>query len=129
MSDVRIDTLERRVNSLDSTLEKVDGKLDSIGMALTSLARIEERQISNKEKLDAYSESIDMLRHDIDQKAHHRDGRIRDLELAVPENLSKRLNTIESHIPGLLESKRWVSMGLLALVGVVGAAIIHLVVK
>ena len=129
MTIERVEILEHRVRGIDSTLDRIDGKIDGLSLAMQSLVRIEERQVSNKEKLEEYADSITMLRHDIEQKAHHRDDRIRNIELALPENLSKRLNTVESHMPGLLEIKKWVSGGVLMVIAIVGTAAVHQVLK
>ncbi len=115
MSEDRIHVLEQR---MDTTIHRVDSKLDNIAETLQSLVRIEERQIQTSQRLTEGSAAL---------KDH--DDRLRWLEKQVPENLGKRLSSIETKIPGLLESHKWVVMGLLAGVGMVGAAVFHMVLK
>jgi len=97
---------------------RVDEKLDTITETLQSLVRIEERQIQTGSRLS-----------DVAITLKDYDDRLRVLEKAVPENLDKRLVSIETKMPGLSESRKWVVMGVLAGVGMIGAALVHLVLK
>lgn len=122
MSDDRIDKLEDRVETLGETVVEVrgtvarmDGKLDGITQTLTSLVRIEERQVSTNERLTSGAAKMG------DQEA-----RIRKLELSVPDGLDKRLSAIETAMPSLIESRKWVVMGVLAGIGMIGAGLVKL---
>lgn len=114
----RINVLEQRVSSFDGTVRRVEQKVDSIGDTLRSLVRIEERQIATNDKLVENAKAV-----------HEHEARLKALEIAVPENLDKRLVSIETKMPGLQESRGWVVMGVLAGVGMIGAAVVHLVMK
>jgi hypothetical protein len=118
MSDDRLVILEQRMDHLGGTVMRVDDKLDSIASTLQSLVRIEERQISTNEKLG-----------DVTKGAQDRETRLRAVEAAIPENLDKRLVSIETKMPGLVESRKWVVMGVLAGIGMIGAAVVHTVIK
>lgn len=118
MSEQRLAILEQRVDHIHNTVERTDSKVDGIAETLQSLARIEERQMSTTERLRQGAETF----------SDHEE-RLRKLEIAMPENLSKRLSAIEVKMPGLIESRRWVVMGVLAGVGMIGIAVVHLVMK
>lgn len=116
MTGDRIEMLERRVGDLGGAVYRMDGKLDNITDTLSSLVRIEERQVSANEKLT--NGAIRM---------HDHENRLRALEMNVPDNLDKRLVSIETKIPGLVESRKWVVMGVLAGIGMMGIAVLKLV--
>ena len=111
----RIIVLEQR---LDATIRRVDTKLDNITEVLQTLVRIEERQILTTQRLSELGASA----------AKH-DERLRETELAVPENLGRRLNTIEALMPGLKEMRTWVIGGVLGCLGMMGVAVAHTVLK
>lgn len=115
MAEDRIELLERRVGDLGGTVYRMDGKLDNITEALSSLVRIEERQVSTNEKLS--NGALKMNDHE---------NRLRSLEMNVPDNLDKRLVAIETKMPGLIESRKWVVMGVLAGIGMIGAGLLKL---
>lgn len=112
----RVDNLEQSVQTLHLSQVHVDEKLDSFGASLSTLIRIEERQIYSAEKQDAIYSTVREL-----------DTRARSLELAIPENLSKRLNAIEAKMPGLIELRKWAILGALGIAGIIGTAVIKLV--
>lgn len=114
--DNRIYVLEERMDSLGGMVTRVDSKLDGIAATLSSLARIEERQMHSNEKTAA----ILVITQD-------HEARIRTLERGMPDNLEPRLNKIETDMPGLLESRNWMIGGILAILGIVGAAVLKLV--
>jgi hypothetical protein len=111
----RLDLLEQRVNS---TFNRVEEKLDGISSALQGIVRIEERQVQTNTQLSALNTS-----------AREQDSRLREVERAIPENLGKRLASIEVALPGLKELRRWVVVGVVSGVGMIGAAVLHTVLK
>lgn len=113
--DKRLELLEQQ---LLETRREVGSKLDSIGTALQGLVRIEERQVHTNSQLSELS--TDMREQEL---------RLRAAEHAIPENLSKRLAAIEVALPGLKELRRWVIGGVLSGIGMIGAAVLHLVLK
>lgn len=94
---------EQRINILEQTVVRIDGKLDGIAETLQSLARIEERQMSTTERLRNGAETM--------------------------QDHEERLRAIEVRMPGLVESRKWVVMGVLSGVGMIGAALLHMVLK
>ena len=92
---------EQRIDHLEKAVEKIDGKIDGITDALQSLVRIEERQINTAERLNAGV------------------GKMGDHET--------RLRAIEKEIPGLIESRKWVVLGILSSLAMIGAAMFKLV--
>lgn len=115
MNDERILVLEQR---MDSTIQRVDLKLDNITEALQTLVRIEERQILTGQRLAELGHA----------SARHED-RLRGVEVTVPENLGKRLNTIEASMPGLKEMRAWVIGGVLGGLGMMGVALVQTILK
>lgn len=116
MTENRIGVLEQRMDNLGETVNRVDTKLDGIANTLSSLARIEERQMNTNEKIAQAA----------NQNADH-ELRIRKLEDAMPNNADGRMTTIEMAMPGLIESRKWVIMGILAGLAMIGTGILKLV--
>ena len=79
---------EQRIDQLEKAVTKIDLKIDAITDALQSLVRIEERQINTAEKIT----------HGVGTMSDHED----------------RIRAIEKELPGLIESRKWVVMGILA---------------
>ena len=116
MSDEkRLELLEQQ---LQETRREMGGKLDNIGNALQGLVRIEERQVNTNSQLSELSSDM-----------RDQENRLRKIEYAIPENLSRRLASIEVTLPGLKELRRWVITGVLAGLGMIGGAALHLVLK
>ena len=105
-------SLQGQQDKLGKAFDKVSDKLDGITDTLQSLVRIEERQIFTSDRIGQMAGA-----------ANDRELRIRALEAAMPPNAATRLVEIEKVIPGLIESRKWMVAGLLAVVGAVGAAI------
>jgi hypothetical protein len=92
---------ELRIEHLEKAVEKIDHKIDGITDALQSLVRIEERQISTAERLNTGA------------------GKMSDHEA--------RIRAIEKEMPGLIEQRKWVVGGVLAGIGLIGMALLKLV--
>ena len=114
MSEERLVLIERRVSDLSGTFERFDKKLDTLGDSLQTLVRIEERQITMSEKLGHGTQTMMNL-----------DSRIRVIEQSLPENLDKRLSVIEIKLPPLIESRKWMILGILGTLGLIGENILH----
>lgn len=114
----RIQQLEREVQGARAANERVEKKIDSIADALRILVRIEERQVAANTRLAA-----------LEDGQQETQQRLRQLEVAMPENIDKRLVSIETKLPGLVEARRWVVMGVLSGIGMIGLAVVHLVLK
>lgn len=111
----RLELLEQQ---LHETRREVSGKLDSIGTALQGLVRIEERQVHANSQLSELSS--DLRDHEL---------RLRNTEASIPKRLGQRLEAIETALPGLVEMRRWVITGVLAGLGMIGIAVLNLVLK
>lgn len=118
VAEHRILQLEREVQGTRAANDRMEQKIDSIAETLRSLVRIEERQLATNTRVVA----LEYSQQDTQQ-------RLRDLEVAMPENLDKRVVSIETKLPGLLEARRWVVTGVLAGIGMIGVAVVHLVLK
>jgi hypothetical protein len=116
--EIRVAYLEKNVDTLHSSLQHTNTQLGAIGQALTSLARIEERQIASKDKLEEINTGQDGIF-----------TRLRLLEHSIPDNLGKRISAIESQMPGLQESRKWVVSGLVGACTLLAANLIHSVLK
>jgi len=101
--DHRITSVEQGLTALASQVVRFDSKLDGIADTLRSLVRVEERQIALSEKMEAFAEDA--------------------------QKIDERLRVIEVAQPGLNETRKWVVMGILAGLGMMGAALLRLVLK
>lgn len=102
----RVQRLEEGVDRLTETVgmqgQRFDTKLDSIGQSISLLVRIDERQVAISERLQ--------------------------MGAATMQKHEERIATIEAAMPGLKETRGWVVLGILAGVGMIGAALLKLVV-
>ena len=103
MSEARIIALEHHAKSTDSTMGRVETKLDTIVETLNSLVRIEERQSVINIRLNEGAQTM--------------------------QGHETRIQSIEVKMPGLIEKAGWLVMGMLGVIGVVGAALLHGVIK
>lgn len=103
MSIERVIVLEQRVSHVGESIERVEATVNSIAETLSSLVRIEERQVAINNKLAEGSVAMSL-----------QDARIKAIELTMP---------------GLSELRKWVIGGVLSGIGMIGAAVVHLVVK
>jgi len=105
--DQRVTRLETGVDNLGAAFqthsERIDEKLDSITTLLSSLVRVEERQGLITDRL---AEGTTTMR---DHEA--------------------RLRVIEVQMPGLLEKARWITLGILGVLGLIGTAVVTGVLK
>ena len=109
---------EQRVTILEQTVVRMDNKLDGIAETLQSLARIEERQGATNDRLRQGTEIM-----------QDHEKRIRSLEVQVPTDLTKRIAEIEVHMPGLIEVRGWVVLGILAGLMMIATAVGTLIFK
>lgn len=97
----RVDVLAENIRRVDQTLIGVDSKVDGIGTALVVLARLEERHASTQDRL---------------------------VELAkTTDGNATRLANIEKVMPGLVEMRGWVVLGILAGLGMMGVGLFKLI--
>jgi hypothetical protein len=114
----RLTVLEQETLHNRSVVKGMDKKLDSLVEAMQSLVRIEERQLLTGDRLAQGAQTF-----------QEHETRLRRVEQEIPENLDKRLVSIETKMPGLLESRGWVILGVLGGLGMMGAAIGSLILK
>lgn len=112
------DAVDRRRDVHEQRFNRIEGKLDDIGQSLVILARIDERHINIAESLVKV----------IDTQGLHA-SRLAAIERSIPNELDKRLGSIETSMPGLKETRGWVMGGILSGVGMIGLAVVALVLK
>lgn len=115
-NDERLARVEQQAQHLAGGMRRIEGKVDAIGESLQILVRIEERQAQTNQRLAEGAQRMNEL-----------DGRIKTVEMAQPPDLEKRLLAIETAMPGLKEIRKWVVMGILGGLGMMGAALGHLI--
>jgi hypothetical protein len=112
----------RRVEQEQADMREVLGALkesqQSISNSLERLVRLEERHVETREALARAFDTID--RHTED---------LHSIRLALPVNLEPRLRVMESAMPGLLEMRRWLVVGVMSVVGLIGCGVIGLIIK
>ena len=112
----RLAAVEQRHAHVEGVVNNMDQKLDKLIDAMSSLVRIEERQQATGDRLAQGAQTF-----------QDHESRIRKIEVEMPENLDKRLSSIEAKMPGLVEMRAWVIMGVLGGLGMMGAALVKLV--
>lgn len=102
----RVQRLEEGVDRLTETVgqqgQRFDSKLDAIGTSISLLVRIDERQVAIAERLQ--------------------------LGAATMQKHEERLSSIEAAMPGLKEMRTYVVAGVVAGAGMIGVALLKLVV-
>jgi chromosome segregation ATPase len=95
--------LEFRVNTLESTVNEIRSAIKSIDSSLQALARIEQ---------------------------HHQDTRD-GLERAFTEigDHETRIRGVEAEMPTVKQARTWIFSGAMGVVGMVGMAVVYLVLK
>lgn len=95
-------TIDGRVAVLERSCDDMRAAIFDIRDSLQVLARLEERHGETREALSRAFADI--------------------------EKLETRVQKIELHLPGLIEMRGWVIMGMLGIAGLVGVALVGLVV-
>lgn len=115
--DERLRRVEQEQGELREVIFSLRESQQAISNSLERLVRLEERHIETRESLSRAFAQIE--RHA--QVIH-------EMHMAIPANLEGRLRQIETSMPGLIEMRRWMTAGVLSVVGLVGAAIIGLII-
>jgi hypothetical protein len=97
------DLQDFRISSLETTVSEVKDAVKSIDQSLKTLASLEVR----------HSETRDALARAFTKMQDHED----------------RLRVIEVEMPTIKLIRNWVAAGVISCVGMVGAAVIHLLLK
>ena len=95
-------SIDNRVAVLERSCDEMKTAIMDIRDSLQVLVRLEERHAETREALSRAFGDI--------------------------EKVELRLSTIEQHMPGLVEMRGWVIMGMLGIAGLVGVALVGLVV-
>lgn len=93
---------DERIRVLERSHEKTAQAIDAIRKSLESLVRLEERHAESKEAINRAFTYI--------------------------EKIEARLEEIERKMPGLVEVRRWVVRGVLAIVSVVFVALLSTII-
>jgi hypothetical protein len=94
--------VDRLTGAVDAQGRKLDSKLDSIGQSISLLVRIDERQVAIAERLQ--------------------------MGAATMQKHEERLVKMEVAMPGLQELRKYLVMGIVAGAGMIGVAVLKLVV-
>lgn len=97
----RVDALTKDLSRVEGTVVGIDKKLDDLGQSMLLLARLEERHQSVTAQLLTGAQSMAAF--------------------------ETRLASVETKMPGLNEMRAWVIGGVLAGIGMIGTAVIKLV--
>jgi len=95
-------TIDNRVAVLERSCDDMKSAIFDIRDSLQVLARLEERHAETRDALGRAFNDI--------------------------EKMEERVKNIELHLPGLIEMRGWVVMGMLGIAGLVGVALVGLVV-
>ena len=93
------DGVDRLTDTLSQHSHKVDAKLDGIASLLTSLVRVEERQASTNARLIEGAETM--------------------------RNHETRIEQIEVQMPSLIEKSKWMVLGIIGVLALVGTALVN----
>lgn len=100
---------EFRINSLESAVGKIADAVQEIAQNTTQIAQLEVRHSETRDGLTrAFGEIEKLQKKDTDADT--------------------RLKAIEVEMPGLKETRGWVTRAMLAIIAVVGLAVVALVV-
>ena len=112
----RLAVVEQENAHVKGVVNNMDQKLDKLIDAMSSLVRIEERQQATGDRLALGAQTF-----------QDHESRLRKVELDIPAGLDKRLSAIEIAMPALKELRAWVVLGVLGGLGMMGAALVKLV--
>lgn len=133
-AEAEIAILHHRVTGVESTMREAIGEIRDgireIAANTGKLAVLEERHAETRDGLVRAFAEIDKLQTAKCDIAGCRgmESRVHQLERQLPTGLEDRLHGIELAMPALKEARKWVVTGVLFIVGIVGAAVVALVV-
>ncbi len=94
-----------------------------LGLTLSHIAQETKR---NADAVVAINETLHILTR-LEQAQGHVLDKLKEGSMRMTDH-EKRLKDIESNMPGLLETRKWVIMGVLAGLGMMGMALVKLVI-
>ena len=104
----RDDVLAAKMDHVSSRLGNVESTLSSLAQSMTALVRLEERH-------DALAKTLDHVHEEV----HIHDRRI--------EAIDTTLGSINGSIAPLVETRKWVITGIMAVIAMVGATVYNTV--
>lgn len=117
-TDERLRRVEQEQGEMREVIFSLKESQQAISNSLERLVRLEEQHVETREAITRAFGAIEK----ISVSAH-------ELRMQVPMNLDPRLREIEANMPGLVEMRRWVTAGVVSVVGLIGAAIIGGVIR
>ena len=117
-TDERLRRVEQEQGEMREVIFSLKESQQAISNSLERLVRLEEWHIETREAITRAFGSIEKI-----------SVSVHELRMQVPMNLDPRLREIEANMPGLVEMRRWVTAGVISVVGLIGAAIIGGVIR
>lgn len=117
-TDERLRRVEQEQTEMREVIFSLKESQQAISNSLERLVRLEERHVETREALTRAFTQIE--RHA--QMIH-------EVRMQIPANLEERLRKIEQDMPGLIEMRRWMTAGVLSVVGLIGAGLIGLLIN
>ena len=117
-TDERLRKVEQEQGEMREVIFSLKESQQAISNSLERLVRLEERHVETREALTRAFTQVE--RHA--QMIH-------EVRMQIPANLEERLRKIEQDMPGLIEMRRWVTAGVMSVVGLIGAGLIGLLIS
>ena len=117
-TDERLRRVEQEQGEMREVIFSLKESQQAISNSLERLVRLEERHVETREAITHAFSAIEKISISL-----------HEMRMQVPMNLDPRLREIEANMPGLVEMRRWVTAGVISVVGLIGAAIIGGVIR
>jgi len=117
-TDERLRRVEQEQGEMREVIFSLKESQQAISNSLERLVRLEEQHVETREAITRAFGAIEKI-----------SVSVHELRMQVPMSLDPRLREIEANMPGLVEMRRWVTAGVVSVVGLIGAAIIGGVIR
>lgn len=117
-TDERLRRVEQEQGEMREVIFSLKESQQAISNSLERLVRLEEQHVETREAITRAFSAIEKI-----------SVSLHEMRMQVPMNLDPRLREIEANMPGLVEMRRWVTAGVISVVGLIGAAIIGGVIR
>jgi len=117
-TDERLRRVEQEQGEMREVIFSLKESQQAISNSLERLVRLEERHVETREAIARAFGAIEKI-----------SVSVHELRMQVPMNIDLRLREIEANMPGLVEMHHWVTVGVVSVVGLIGAAIIGGVIR
>jgi len=134
--------LDHRVTNLERGFERVSAAVESIAESLNTLTRLEAHHEETRagvtrafiaiEKCDLKIDSLSNIRVKAleDTRVKESDCHMcRDAQKEIADKHGEKISAIESEMQSLKMVRGWVLAGVTGIMGILGAAVLHLVMK